>query len=131
MTRGESLDLLHGLASGVPFVPTAVVGFEATHRANGLPDAEAIRAFAGSRRRGRGNEAPSLREFLAANHEANVDPAHASGLAASDCCRQAAGGRFLAVRDGGLDVRHSGSDTQRPWQLQIMFLGTPTWLHWL
>ena len=42
---GESLDLLLSVASEVRLVLTDVVEFEATHRADDLPDAQAIRAF--------------------------------------------------------------------------------------
>jgi hypothetical protein len=45
LALGESLDLLLAVASDVRLVLTDVVEFEATHRADDLPDAQAIRAF--------------------------------------------------------------------------------------
>jgi len=45
LALGESLDLLLAVASDVRLVLTDVVEFEVTHRADDLPDAQAIRAF--------------------------------------------------------------------------------------
>jgi hypothetical protein len=45
LALGESLDLLLAVASDVRLVLTDVVEFEATHRADDLPDARALRAF--------------------------------------------------------------------------------------
>ena len=45
LSLGESLDLLLTVASEVRLVLTDVVEFEATHRADDLPDAQVIRAF--------------------------------------------------------------------------------------
>jgi hypothetical protein len=45
LALGESLDLLLAVASDMRLVLTDVVEFEATHRADDLPDAQAIRAF--------------------------------------------------------------------------------------
>lgn len=45
LALGDALDLLLSVASDVRLVLTDVVEFEATHRADDLPDAQAIRAF--------------------------------------------------------------------------------------
>ena len=45
LALGESIDLLLAVASDVRLVLTDVVEFEAAHRADDLPDAQAIRAF--------------------------------------------------------------------------------------
>ena len=73
------------------------------------------------RRQRLARQPPGLRELLAGHDEAILDPLDTRCLAARGRTSQAASGlRVLVVRGRGLGVRHSGSNTPRPWQLHTL-----------
>lgn len=80
LALGESLDLFLTVASEVRLVLTDVVEFEATHRADDLPDAQAIRAF--------------LREHA---DRIEVMPTTIGSIALADLHRKAAAGQPAAL----------------------------------
>jgi hypothetical protein len=62
-----------------------------------------------------------LRKLLAGYDEAILDPLDTRCLSARGRTSQAASGlRVLVVRGRGMGVRHSGSNTPRPWQLDTL-----------